>query len=109
MVAQHISTSYIMDLCEEAVRQQETRVSKWWWYQEGLDLAGARTAMEAAKEGEIQVEEGEQGGVSVNRVRRIKQQIITNKGQILLTLYPMFWVGTPPPNYEQAMGPQRPA
>ena len=32
-VAQYISVRLIMVLCEEAVQQMGTRVSKWLWYQ----------------------------------------------------------------------------
>ena len=47
MVAQYIATRPIMDLCKETVHMPGTWVAKRWWYQEGLDLKGAREAASA--------------------------------------------------------------
>ena len=44
MVAEYISTRPILDLCEDVERRPGTQFSKWWWDQEGLNLAGERTA-----------------------------------------------------------------
>ena len=43
-VAQFIATRPIMDLCLAAAQRPVSRVSKWWWEQDGLDLEGMRTA-----------------------------------------------------------------
>ena len=44
MVAEYIATHPILDLCEEAVQRPGAWVSRRWWEQEGIDLAGARVA-----------------------------------------------------------------
>ena len=43
-VAQYIATQPILELCEEAERRPGARVSKRWWEQEGINLAGAWAA-----------------------------------------------------------------
>ena len=43
-VAEYIATYSILDLCEEGVRRPGAWVSRRWWEQEGIDLAGARLA-----------------------------------------------------------------
>ena len=49
-VVQYIATRPIIDLCMAAKRRPGTRVSVWWWEQEGLDLEGMRkTARETEK------------------------------------------------------------
>ena len=42
-VAQYIVTSLFMELCLVAEGSPGTRMSKWWWEQEFLDLEGVRT------------------------------------------------------------------
>ena len=42
--AQYIATRPILDLCEEAERRPGAGVSKRWWEQVGINLAGARAA-----------------------------------------------------------------
>ena len=49
-VVQYIEMRPILDLCKETVRMQGTCVVKRWWDKEGLDLVGARAAVEAAEE-----------------------------------------------------------
>ena len=49
--AQYILTQNIIDLCEETVRRPGVWVTRRWWYQEGLDLAGARAATAVAAYG----------------------------------------------------------
>ena len=43
-VAQYIAARLIMDLCDYMVSRPGAWVAKRWWEQEGLDLAGARSA-----------------------------------------------------------------
>ena len=50
MVAHYIPTQHIMDLCKEVVQSPGAWVTKMWWYQEGLDLKGARAVVVAADE-----------------------------------------------------------
>ena len=49
-VAQYIATQPILELCEEAERRPGARVSKRWWEQEGINLAGARVVTAAETE-----------------------------------------------------------
>ena len=51
-VSQYIVTRPILDLCEETVRRPGAWVSRIWWEQEGLDLAGARVAVSSVVDGE---------------------------------------------------------
>ena len=51
MVAQYITTRFIMDLCEKTVRRPGGWVARRWWEQKGIDLAGARAMTEAAADG----------------------------------------------------------
>ena len=51
-VTQYIVTRPIMDLCLAAECHMGTRVYKWWWRWEVLDLEGARTADCDAEQGE---------------------------------------------------------
>ena len=53
MVSHYIVTRTIMGICEATVRRPETRVSKRWWKEEGLDLGEDRAVAEAAEEGEL--------------------------------------------------------
>ena len=53
-VAQFIATSPIMDLCLASDQRPGPRVSKRWWYQDGVDVEGMRTAAWEAE----QTEEG---------------------------------------------------
>ena len=46
-VAQYIAARPILDLCERATQRLGTRVSRWWWDQEGKDLD---MSMEGASE-----------------------------------------------------------
>ena len=41
-VRQYIATQPILDLCEQATQRLGTRVSWWWWEQEGIDLETAK-------------------------------------------------------------------
>ena len=107
-VAHYIVTQSIMDLCDESMRHPGMRVSKRWLEKEGLDMAGTRAAVEAETERLMEVAKGDAKIVAVNYGRIIKYQLSTNKGNNLVTIHPMFWVGNPPPNYEHAMGSQRP-
>ena len=59
-VAQHITIRPILDLCKEMVRRYVTWVARLWWDQEGLELAGARTAATTAAYGEGESEGGEE-------------------------------------------------
>ena len=61
-VAQYITTRPIMDLCKKTVQRPGIWVAQRWCKQEGIDLAGARarTATEADREDEREVEEMEQ-------------------------------------------------
>ena len=59
MVAQYIATRPSIDLCEETVHRSGAWVARRWWYQEVLDLSGARAAA-AAKNGEDESKGGEE-------------------------------------------------
>ena len=41
-VAQYIVTRPILDLCERATQRVGARVSRRWWYQEGIDMKAAK-------------------------------------------------------------------
>ena len=49
-VAQYIETNPITELYLAAKRRPGTRVSIWWWEQEGLDLEEMRTAAQEAEQ-----------------------------------------------------------
>ena len=50
IIAQYIATQPIMDLCERSARRLGARVSQSWWYQDVIDLEGAKKrAAEAAE------------------------------------------------------------
>ena len=49
-VAQYIATKPITELYLAAKRRPGTRVSMWWWEQEGLDLEGMRMAAQEAEQ-----------------------------------------------------------
>ena len=40
-IAQYIATQPILDLYEQATQRLGSRVSRRWWYQEGIDLKAA--------------------------------------------------------------------
>ena len=42
MVAQYIVIWPVLDLCEDTVRRSGAWVARRWWYQERMELAGAR-------------------------------------------------------------------
>ena len=48
-VAHFIVIRTIMDLCQEAEQIPRPRVSRQWWYQEGVDVEGIRTVDEEAE------------------------------------------------------------
>ena len=50
--AQYITTRPIMDLCERSVCRTGALVSLWWWWQEGIDIEGAKERSAAESGGE---------------------------------------------------------
>ena len=60
-VTQAIAIGPIMYLCLSEERLPWSRVSNWWWEQEGLDLEGMQTADQEAEreEGEEEMERAE--------------------------------------------------
>ena len=50
MVTQFISTLSVLDLCDETERTLGVWVEMRWWYQAGIDLAGAREMTAVAAE-----------------------------------------------------------
>ena len=51
--------------------------------------------------------DGDKYGIDMSKGRSIKYKLSNKYGQNLVTLQPVFWVGTPPPNSEHNMGPRR--
>ena len=49
-VAQYIATKPIVDLCLAVDRRPVTKLSKLWWYQEGLGLVRMRTVDQEAEQ-----------------------------------------------------------
>ena len=43
-----------MDLCLDVYRRPGSRVSKWWWYQEVLELEGMRAADQGEEQEELE-------------------------------------------------------
>ena len=58
-VAQYITTRPILDLCERSTWRPGSRVSQWWWGQDGLDLEGGNKRLAAESDGEEEICEEE--------------------------------------------------